>query len=69
MIDYLYWLWQMLHPSLAATVGGTITMFNEPPSRNTSATDEIYLSEMLAPTVTIEDVLSTMNGPLCYYYT
>lgn len=58
----------MLHLNQADTIAGTITLLNDPPSRDTLATDEIYLSDIIAPTVTVGDVLSTVDGPLCYYY-
>lgn len=68
MIDYTYWLWQALHLDQADTIAGTLTIFNQPPSRNTSTADVIDLG-VNAPSVTIDDVLNTLGeSPLCYIY-
>lgn len=68
MIDRLYWLWQMLHPTAAGTIGGTITVLNSPPSREAFLDDTVYLSDNLAPPQEIENLLSTTAGPFCYTY-
>ncbi|KAI0862673.1 Di-copper centre-containing protein [Xylaria cubensis] len=67
MVDRLYWLWQALHPSLARTIEGTLTLFNEPPSRNTSTCDLIDLG-VNAPSLKIANVLDTLGSDLCYIY-
>ncbi|KAH8761022.1 hypothetical protein F5883DRAFT_618954 [Diaporthe sp. PMI_573] len=68
MVDYVYWIWQALHLDQAATIAGTITILNQPPSRNTSTADIIELG-VNAPSVTIEDLLNTLGeSPLCYIY-
>ncbi|KAI0976146.1 Di-copper centre-containing protein [Xylaria arbuscula] len=68
MVDRTYWIWQALHPSLAETLGGTLTLFNSPPSRNTSVDDIIYLG-VNAPEKRIGDLLNTLGGaPFCYIY-
>ncbi|GAP87774.1 putative FAD binding domain-containing protein [Rosellinia necatrix] len=68
MVDRTYWLWQALHPFMAKTIAGTITLFNEPPSRDTSVDDLIDLG-VNAPPRRIGDLLDTLGGaPLCYIY-
>lgn len=67
-IDRTYWIWQ--NQDLATrerALSGTLTLYNSPPSRDTALTDTIYLS-VLAPNVTISDVMSTTKGALCYVY-
>ncbi|RWA12789.1 hypothetical protein EKO27_g2333 [Xylaria grammica] len=68
MVDRVYWIWQALHPSQAKTIAGTITLFNTPPSRDTSPNDTIDLG-VNAPPQKIRDLLNTLGGsPLCYIY-
>ncbi|KAF4556627.1 Tyrosinase-like protein 6 [Elsinoe fawcettii] len=67
-IDRTWWIWQ--NQDLAnreKALAGTLTLFNSPPSRDTALTDAIDLG-VLAPSVTIGDVMSTTKGPLCYIY-
>ncbi|KAJ0122034.1 fad binding domain-containing protein [Diaporthe amygdali] len=68
MVDQVYWIWQALHLDQAATIAGTITILNTPPSRDASTADIINVG-VNAPDVTIEDVLDTLGeSPLCYIY-
>jgi tyrosinase len=68
MLDRTWWLWQAFHPDQAFTVGGTITLLNNPPSRNTSVDDILFLG-VNAPPAQIRDVLDTLGDtPLCYIY-
>ena len=68
MVDQVYWIWQALHLDQADTIAGTLTILNQPPSRNTSTADIIDLG-VNAPSVTIDDVLDTLGeSPLCYIY-
>jgi tyrosinase len=68
MVDYVYWIWQALHLDQAETIAGTITILNQPPSRNTSTADIIELG-VNAPSVTIDELLNTLGqSPLCYIY-
>ncbi|KAI7780572.1 hypothetical protein LA080_015855 [Diaporthe eres] len=68
MVDQVYWIWQALHLDQAETIAGTITILNQPPSRDTSKDDIIDLG-VNAPSVTIDDVLNTLGeSPLCYVY-
>lgn len=67
-IDRTWWIWQ--NQDLANrqnAIAGTLTLFNSPPSRNTALTDTLYLN-VLAPNVTISQVMSTTGGLLCYIY-
>ena len=68
MVDRIYWIWQALHLSQADTIAGTITILNNPPSRNATKEDPIYM-EVLGEDSTIGDLLDTLSGdPLCYIY-
>lgn len=68
MVDQVYWIWQALHLDQAETIAGTITILNQPPSRDTYKADIIDLG-VNAPSVTIDDVLNTLGqSPLCYVY-
>ncbi|KAI1265449.1 Di-copper centre-containing protein [Xylariaceae sp. FL1019] len=68
MVDRTYWIWQALHPAKADTLGGTITLFNTPPSRDTSVEDWLYMGSLIDD-IQIKDVLNTLSGgPLCYTY-
>ncbi|KAI0528040.1 hypothetical protein F5B22DRAFT_632546 [Xylaria bambusicola] len=68
MIDRTYWIWQALHLGQANTLAGTLTLFNTPPSRDTSPEDIIDLG-VNAPSVKIGKILNTLGGsPLCYIY-
>jgi len=67
-IDRTWWIWQ--NQDLANRqnqIAGTITIDNEPPSRNGTLTDYLNMG-VNAPTVQIKDVTSTTAGPLCYIY-
>lgn len=69
MLDRVWWLWQALHPHQAFTVAGTLTIFNNPPSRNTTLKDIIYMGQSNAPQRPISQLLNTLGGkPLCYVY-
>ncbi|KAI1331101.1 Di-copper centre-containing protein [Xylariaceae sp. FL0255] len=68
MIDRTYWIWQALHPKQADTIAGTLTLLNNPPSRNTSV-DDVLIMGTLSASPKIKEVLDTLGGtPLCYYY-
>lgn len=67
MLDRVWWLWQALHLNQANTVAGTITLFNSPPSRNTTLGDLIDTNYLDLEARPIGDLLSTLDGePLCY---
>ncbi|EOD50342.1 putative tyrosinase central domain protein [Neofusicoccum parvum UCRNP2] len=69
MIDRVWWTWQ--NQDVAArtyAVGGTITLNNDPPSRNTTLDDVIDLGYSNEDVITIGDAMSTVAGPFCYVY-
>ncbi|KAF1355335.1 hypothetical protein BDV97DRAFT_395703 [Delphinella strobiligena] len=68
-IDRTWWIWQNQDlENRRNAVSGTITMDNEPPSRNTTLEDVLYLGPLGVPNITIGDALSTLDGPFCYIY-
>ncbi|KAH7304674.1 hypothetical protein B0I35DRAFT_454544 [Stachybotrys elegans] len=68
MVDRVYWIWQSLHPSSAKTIAGTITMGNNPPSRDALVTDLLNMG-VNAPSIPLEDAFDTLGDtPFCYIY-
>jgi tyrosinase len=68
MFDRLYWMHQVLHPKEARGIAGTLTLQNNPPSRNATLDDVLEMG-VLGKSYYIKDMLSTSNGnPLCYVY-
>lgn len=68
MLDRIYWIWQVLHPSEAGKVAGTLTLQNRPPTRDATVEEPLEMG-VNGETVRIKDVLDTMGGsPLCYVY-
>lgn len=68
MVDLVYWLWQALHPAEAFTISGTVTMNNNPPSRNATLDDPVTMG-VNAPDEPIRRLLNTISGePFCYIY-
>jgi tyrosinase len=67
-IDRTWWIWQNqdLRNRLYA-ISGTITINNNPPSRNGTLDDLLSLG-VNAEDITIRDAMSTMRGPFCYIY-
>jgi tyrosinase len=67
-IDRTWWIWQNQDiQNRQNAISGTITLDNEPPSRN--GTLEDYLSVGVnAPDLQIKDAMSTLAGPFCYIY-
>ncbi|KAL1872652.1 hypothetical protein Daus18300_004197 [Diaporthe australafricana] len=69
MLDYVFWIWQALHPSEALNIAGTLTLGNNPPSRDTRLNDTLYFNYLDQPQRPISDILDTLGGsPLCYIY-
>jgi tyrosinase len=69
MIDRLWWIWQALHRNQASTIAGTITLFNEPPSRDAVLEDIVQTNYLNLKPLEIKELMSTMDGsPLCYIY-
>ena len=69
MIDRTWWTWQNLHPDLRTNViAGTLTINNNPPSRDATLDDIIELG-FNAPGITIREASSSIGGsPFCYVY-
>ncbi|KAJ8116538.1 hypothetical protein OPT61_g2067 [Boeremia exigua] len=69
MVDRVYWMWQALHKSEAQKIAGTITLFNLPPSRDTSLDDLIETNYLNVDPTPIKDLTDTLGKkPLCYIY-
>ncbi|TVY16990.1 Tyrosinase-like protein orsC [Lachnellula arida] len=67
-IDRTWWIWQNQDiANRQNAISGTITMFNSPASRNGTLEDMLYLG-VNADGIAIKDVMSTVEGPLCYIY-
>lgn len=68
MLDMIFWIWQVLHPNEARELYGTITLGDNPPSRNATIDDPL---EMLGVVVDrpIRELFGTLDdSPLCYIY-
>ncbi|KAF3054156.1 hypothetical protein E8E11_011943 [Didymella keratinophila] len=71
MIDRTWWIWQNLNAKTAFGedgISGTGTFLNNPPSANTTLDTPIDLGYAADPPVTMNDLMSTTEGPLCYIY-
>ncbi|KAF1934232.1 Di-copper centre-containing protein [Didymella exigua CBS 183.55] len=68
MVDRVYWIWQALHLDQAKTVAGTITLNNNPPSRDATLEDLIELNYLDMEPTTIGDLTDTLGNGLCYVY-
>lgn len=69
MIDRTYWTWQNLDVSNRQyALAGTITINNQPPSRDASLNDPINLGYIGVPVTTIKETANTLAGPFCYIY-
>jgi tyrosinase len=71
MIDRSWWIWQLLDQNTrtgADGISGTGTFLNTPPSANTTLDTPIDLGYAAGPAVTVRDLMSTTDGPMCYIY-
>ena len=71
MIDRTWWIWQQLDKKTRQSekgISGTNTFLNNPPSANTTLETPIDLGFAASPAVTMNDLMSTTEGPLCYIY-
>lgn len=69
MIDRVYWTWQNLDlKNRLNAIGATITVNNEPPSRNATLADRIGMGYVGVPEISIKEATNTMAGPFCYIY-
>jgi tyrosinase len=66
-VDRMYWIWQVLHARQANDIAGTMTIGNNPPSRNATIEDLLDIG-VNAPAIPIKDTLNTLSGPFCYVY-
>ena len=69
MIDRVWWIWQ--NQDIAKrqyAIGATITLNNQPPSRNATLDDTLDLGFIGVDTITIRDASNTLGGPFCYIY-
>ena len=71
MIDRTWWIWQSLDSKTrtsGAGISGTQTFLNNPPSANTTLQTVIDLGYAASPPVTMADLMSSIEGPMCYIY-
>ncbi|OAL45941.1 Di-copper centre-containing protein [Pyrenochaeta sp. DS3sAY3a] len=69
MIDRTWWTWQNLDlEKRQFALAGTVTVNNNPPSRNATLDDVITLGFVGVPDVTIKQASNTLAGPFCYIY-
>ncbi|EEQ84436.2 tyrosinase [Blastomyces dermatitidis ER-3] len=67
-IDRLWSIWQWLDiKERRDAIYGTLTLANIPPTRNGTLDDIIDVGP-LAPPVSVREVMSTIDGPFCYFY-
>ena len=69
MVDRTYWIHQTLRlPQSLTDLDGTNTIFNNPPSAETTLDDVIGMGRE-APEIKIRDAMNTVGGsPFCYIY-
>jgi tyrosinase len=70
-IDRTWWIWQQLDRKTrtgASGIAGTGTFLNTPPSADTTLDTVIDLGFAAGPPVTMADLMSTTDGPMCYIY-
>jgi tyrosinase len=68
MVDRVWFIWQSLNwPARLTDVAGTRTIFNTPPSANTTLADLQNMGPLGAD-IALGDLLSTLSGPFCYIY-
>lgn len=69
MVDKVWWIWQNLDlKKRTHVIAGTLTFLNQPPTRNATLQDELYLGHVGFPNITIDEATSTLAGPFCYIY-
>ena len=71
MIDRTWWIWQQLDKKTRTGekgISGTGTFLNNPPSAKTTLDTPIDMGYAAGPVVTMNDLMSTTEGPLCYIY-
>ena len=69
MIDRVWWIWQNLDiKKRQYAIGGTLTINNQPPSRNVTLDDTFDMGFVGVPKVSIGETSNTLGGPFCYIY-
>jgi tyrosinase len=69
MLDQVWWIWQALYPNEAKTVAGTLTLSNNPPSRNATVDDMVETNWLGVKPRKIKELFSTLGeDPFCYVY-
>jgi len=69
MIDRVWWIWQNLDiKNRQYAIGGTLTLNNQPPSRNVTLEDTFDMGFIGVPPVSIRETSNTLGGPFCYIY-
>ncbi|KAI1815209.1 hypothetical protein GGS20DRAFT_354476 [Poronia punctata] len=67
-IDRMYFIWQNLDFENRQTMAGTITMMDQPPSRNGTLDDILDISPVGTP-IAYRELLDTVSGePFCFVY-
>ncbi|PGH23715.1 hypothetical protein AJ80_02143 [Polytolypa hystricis UAMH7299] len=67
-IDRVWSIWQWLDfEERREAAYGTLTFFNVPPTRNGTVDDLLDMGK-LAPALPQRDIMSTIDGPFCYFY-
>jgi tyrosinase len=69
MIDRVWWIWQnMDRRNRLYAISGTGTFLNQPASPNTTLSTPVSLGYAAPGSVTMQDLMSTTDGPFCYVY-
>ena len=68
-IDRVWWIWQNQDlKNRQNAIAGTITLNNDPVSRNTTLQDLLQLGVNEPVGIPIASAMSTLGGPFCYIY-
>jgi tyrosinase len=68
MLDYTFWTWQKNNPMVALQISGTETAVNLPPSANVTLDSYEPDWGYLSPSMKVQDLMNTTEGPFCYRY-
>ena len=69
MLDRVWWIWQALHLDQYKSIAGTVTLFNNPPSRDAVLEDIVQMNCLNLDPRTIGELLGTLDdSPFCYIY-
>lgn len=68
-IDLTWWTWQALGiQTRQSAIAGTVMFMNNPPSRNTTLNDTMYMGHAGVPDIRVGEAMNTLAGPFCYVY-